>query len=61
MFYDKSMELKVGDIVTLTDEPDDIIPAGVYVISHINPDQSFHVGGNTAVWKYRVVEVTRPE
>ena len=40
---------QVGDEVTLGHEPDCIIPAGDYIVSAVNPDGSFHVGGNTAV------------
>ncbi len=48
--------IKTGDTVTLRDEPGCIIPAGRYVVSKVNPDSSFHVGGNTAVWPRRVVK-----
>lgn len=44
-----------GDRVTLTDEPDCIIPAGEYTVSKVNPDGSFHVGGRTAVWPRRII------
>lgn len=44
-----------GDTVILDDEIDAIVPAGEYVVSSTNPDGSFHVGGNTAVWPRRVV------
>lgn len=46
--------MKPGDPVTLRHEEDCIIPAGKYVVSKVNPDGSFHVGGNTAVWPRRV-------
>lgn len=48
---------QVGQEVTLKDEPDCIIPAGTYVVSKVNPDNSFHVGGNTAVWPRRIEAV----
>lgn len=47
--------MKTGDIVTLRDEPDCVIPAGTYRVSKVDADGSFHVGGNTAVWPRRVV------
>jgi hypothetical protein len=46
--------MKVGQIVTLIDEIDCIVPAGTYVVSKVNSDGSFHVGGNTAVWPHRI-------
>jgi hypothetical protein len=45
----------VGDLVVLDDEIDAIIPAGEYIVSSVNPDGSFHVGGNTAVCPCRIV------
>ena len=45
----------VGDLVVLDDEIDAIIPAGECIVSSVNPDGSFHVGGNTAVWPRRIV------
>lgn len=45
----------VGDEVTLGDEPDCIVPAGTYIVSRVNEDGSFHVGGNTAVWPRRII------
>ena len=48
--------MKVGQIVTLNDEIDSIIPAGSYRVSKVNADGSFHVGGNTAVWPRRIVK-----
>lgn len=47
--------MKAGDTVNLRDEPGCIIPAGHYVVSRVNQDGSFHVGGNTAVWPRRVM------
>jgi hypothetical protein len=47
--------MEIDDTVTLLDEPDCIVPAGDYVVSRVNEDGSFHVGGNTAVWPRRVV------
>ena len=47
----------VGDQVTLDDEDDAIIPSGSHVVSKVNPDGSFHVGGNTAVWPRRILSV----
>ena len=50
---------QVGDEVTLGDEPDCIVPAGDYIVSAVNPDGSFHVGGNTAVWPRRIIALLR--
>lgn len=44
----------VGDTVTLLHEDGCVIQAGDHVISQINTDGSFHVGGNTAVWPRRI-------
>jgi len=33
-------------------------PGGRHTVSRVNPDGSFHVGGNTAVWPRRVVKET---
>ena len=44
-----------GDRVILGDEEDSIIPAGEYIVSKVNDDGSFHVGGNTAVWPRRII------
>ena len=51
--------MKVGQIITLNDEIDSIIPAGSYCVSKVNTDGSFHVGGNTAVWPRRIVNLPR--
>lgn len=48
-------ELQVGQAVTLADEDDAIVPAGHHIVSKINQDGSFHVGGNTAVWPRRIL------
>lgn len=48
--------MQVGDSVNLRHEAGSIIPAGVYIVSRINSDGSFHVGGNTAVWPRRVIQ-----
>ena len=40
--------MQVGDSVNLRHEAGSIISAGVYIVSRINPDGSFHVGDNTA-------------
>lgn len=45
---------KVGSTVRLRPEQDAIIPPGEYVVSKVNEDGSFHVGGNTAVWPRRI-------
>lgn len=50
-------QLKVGQSVLLKDEDDCIIPAGKYIVSQVNTDGSFHVGGNTAVWPRRLQKV----
>lgn len=47
--------MKIGQQVTLRAEPGAIVPAGSYTVSRVNPDGSFHVGGNTAVWPRRVI------
>lgn len=47
--------MTIGQKVTLCHEPGCIVPAGTYTVSKINPDGSFHVGGNTAVWPRRIV------
>lgn len=47
--------VKVGQIVSLRDETDCIIPAGTYHVSKVNADGSFHVGGNTSVWPRRII------
>lgn len=47
--------MKIGDHVTLRDEPGAIVPAGSYTVSRVNSDGSFHVGGNTAVWPRRLI------
>jgi hypothetical protein len=51
---DPDFQPKVGDFVFLDHEEGSIIPEGGHVVSHVNPDGSFHVGGNTAVWPHRV-------
>lgn len=48
--------MKAGDHVTIKPEPGAIVPAGSYTVSQVNPDGSFHVGGNTAVWPRRVTK-----
>jgi hypothetical protein len=47
-------DLVVGDRIGLWPEEGSIIPEGVYTVSKINDDGSFHVGGNTAVWPRRI-------
>lgn len=47
--------IKVGHKVRLIGEADSVIPAGTYLVSKVNADGSFHVGGNTAVWPRRVI------
>lgn len=46
--------MNIGDTVVLREANGAIIPAGVYIVSRLNPDGSFHVGGNTAVWPNRI-------
>lgn len=46
--------MKVGDKVVLLEEVESIIPAGEYIVSKINEDGSFHVGGNIVVWERRI-------
>ena len=56
--------MKPGDHVTLRAEAGSVVPAGRHTVSRVNPDGSFHVGGNTAVWPARVEEdapVTDPK
>lgn len=48
--------MQAGDCVNLRHEPGAIVPAGSYTVSRVNPDGSFHVGGNTAVWPRRVIQ-----
>lgn len=50
-----------GDDVVLIDTPGCIIPAGRYRVSHVNPDGTFHVGGNTAVMPERIAEIVRSD
>ncbi len=50
------MRLKVGTRVTLSHEPDCIVPEGQYLVTKANPDGSFHVGGLTAVWPRRIID-----
>lgn len=54
-------DVMVGDRVTLDDEDDAIIPTGSHVVSKVNEDGSFHVGGNTAVWPRRILSVISKE
>jgi hypothetical protein len=49
--------VSIGDRVTLDDEDDAIVPAGRHIVSKVNEDGSFHVGGNTAVWPRRILSV----
>ncbi len=52
-------QIEAGDQVTLGEaEAGHVIPAGTYTVSKVNPDGSFHVGGNTAVWPSRVLKVS---
>lgn len=53
--------LRAGDFVVLTDEADCIVPAGRHRVSKVNPDGSFHVGGNTAVWPRRIAGIERQD
>jgi len=46
--------VRPGDRITLRTEAGSIIPAGRHTVSRVNPDGSFHVGGNTAVWPRRI-------
>ena len=46
--------MNIGDTVVLREANGAIIPAGTYIVSRVNPDGSFHVGGNTAVWPTRI-------
>lgn len=52
-----SWKPRVGETVLLADEEGAIVPAGIYVISAINDNGSFHVGGNIAVWPRRVTAI----
>lgn len=47
----------VNKTVTLGPEEDAIIPAGQYVVSKVNSDGSFHVGGRTSVWPRRIIAI----
>lgn len=48
--------MKPGSTIILAPERGSIIPAGRHIVSRVNPDGSFHVGGNTAVWPHRIVK-----
>lgn len=37
--------------------PGCIVPDGWHVVSAVNQDGSFHVGGNTAIWPRRIIEI----
>lgn len=52
---DPDFQPVVGDIVELAHEEDCIVPAGEYEVTQVNPDGTFHVGGNTAVHPRRVM------
>lgn len=53
-------DLEPGDSILLSDfEPGCIIPDGWHTVSAVNPDGSFHVGGNTAVWPHRIKETAK--
>lgn len=54
-------DVMVGDRVTLDDEDEAIVPPGSHVVSKVNEDGSFHVGGNTAVWPRRILSVISKE
>lgn len=47
--------VRVGEKVQLSVEGGSIIPAGFHTVSRVNPDGSFHVGGNTSVWPRRII------
>lgn len=47
-----------GDHVLLTGFTDGcIIPDGEHIVSSVNADGSFQVGGRTAVWPHRIKEI----
>lgn len=49
-----------GTLVLLTGfGPGCIIPDGWHVVSDVNEDGSFHVGGRTAVWPHRIRETAK--
>lgn len=50
-------DLETGKAVLLKDEWDCIVHPGWHIITSVNEDGSFHVGGNTAVWPRRVAQV----
>lgn len=54
-FEDIDFNPVVGDRVLLDDEADCIVPAGEYIVSSVNPDGSFCVGGSTSVWPRRII------
>jgi ParB/RepB/Spo0J family partition protein len=58
---DSTFSLRVGDTVELMgfDEDGCIVPDGLYTVSRVNPDGSFHVGGNTAVGQHRIAKHIR--
>lgn len=45
----------VGDTVVLTGDPDSATPAGKYDVSYINPDGTFCVGSDEAIFLSRVI------
>lgn len=51
-------QIRPGARVVLTGfEPGCIVPDGEHVVSKVNADGSFHVGGNTAIWPTRVAKI----
>jgi len=54
---DRIIYPEVGDLVYLADEPDCFVPEGEYVVSQVNDDGSFHVGGTTAIWPRRILSL----
>lgn len=50
--------IKVGDMVTLRPDEDCIVPAGDHIVSKVDPaGEPLHVGGNTAIWRCRIIAI----
>lgn len=58
---DHQNNIIVNSVVTLNDETDCIIPAGEYIVTKVNENGSFHVGGNTVIWPKRVINIVNPQ
>lgn len=52
-----STNVKNGDEVILREEDDSVVPAGKHIVTKVNDNGSFHVGGRTAVWPERIISI----